>query len=234
MSPEPDRSFDELDELASPQSLAWALGGVALGATLALVVLPDVVPALVVSLSAPQPKTWWYLSRATGLVSYALLSVSMLLGLLLSTKFAKAWPGSAAAFTLHEHASVLGLAFALFHAIVLLGDRHTPFTVVELALPFGAAYRPFVIGMGQLALYGTALLVGSFYVRKRLGQRAWRLLHFGSFAVFVLALSHGLVVGTDRGVMLAGIVPVAAVVFFGSYRALLHLLGGGLAGARAS
>jgi predicted ferric reductase len=219
------RTMTELDELGSPQTIAWALGGVAVGAALALVVLPDVTPALAASLSSAQPRTWWYLSRASGLVSYALLSASMLLGLLLSTRFARAWPGNAAAFALHEHASVLGLAFGLFHALVLLGDRHTPFSAVELVLPFGAAYRPLALGLGQLALYGTALLVFSFYVRKRIGQRAWRVLHFGSFVVFVLALSHGLAAGTDRGVMLVGIVPVAAVLFFGCYRALATLLG---------
>jgi predicted ferric reductase len=216
----------DLDDLASPHILVWTLGGVAAGVALAFVVLPEVAPLLAASLAGPQPRTWWYLARASGLVSYALLAASVLLGLLLSTRFAKEWPGSATAFTLHEHASVLGVAFALFHAVMLLGDRHTPFTVAEVLLPFGAAYRPFAVGLGQLALYGTTLLVASFYVRKRIGQRTWRLVHFGSFAAFVLALSHGLAVGTDRAAMLLGVVPAAGVLFFVIYRALWHVLGG--------
>ncbi len=223
------QTLDDLDDWASPQSILWAIGGVAVGALLALVVLPDVAPALAASLSGPQPKTWWYLSRASGLVAYALLSASMLLGLLLSTRFAKTWPGNATAFALHEHASVLGLAFALFHAIVLLGDRHTTFTAAELLLPFGAAYRPLALGLGQLALYGMAILVGSFYVRKRIGQRGWRLIHFGSFAAFGLALLHGLVAGSDHRTMLVGLLPASVVLFFGIYRTLAHALGAELA-----
>lgn len=214
----------ELDDLASPRTIGWMLGGVAIGTTLALVVLPYLAPALSVSLSSAQPRTWWYLSRTSGLVAYALMALSMILGLLLSTRFAKDWPGSATAFSLHEHTSMLGLSFALFHALVLLGDRHTPFTAAELVLPFGAAYQPFALGLGQLAFYGTVLLVGSFYVRKRIGQRTWRALHFGSFVVFALALSHGLMAGTDHGLMVAGIVPVASVLLFGFYRLLAHLL----------
>jgi len=223
MTRAPAQNLDELDDLASPRTLAWALVGVAVGSGLALFALPALAPALARSLAAPQPKTWWFLSRASGLVSYALFSASMLLGLLLSTRFAKRWPGSAAAFALHEHTSVLALAFALFHAIVLLGDRTTSFTALGLLLPFGAAYRPQALGLGQLALYGAALLVGSFHVKKHIGQRTWRLLHFVSFLVFVLALAHGLAVGTDRAAMFLGILPVAAVVFFATYRALARL-----------
>jgi predicted ferric reductase len=215
---------DRFDDLASPVSLAWAFGGAAAGALVALVLLPDVAPALAASLSAPQPKLWWHLSRTSGLVSYALLTVSTLLGLLLSTKFAKSWPGASAAFSLHEHASILGLALGCFHAVVLLGDRHTPFTLAELLIPFGAAYRPAAVGLGQLTLYGTALLVSTFYVRKRIGQRVWRLIHFASFGVFAAALGHALAAGTDRLLVLVGIAPAAAALFFAVYRALVRLL----------
>lgn len=209
----PASRTDDLDDLASPQTIAWALGGVFVGVTLALVVLPDVVPALARALSAPQPRIWWHLSRASGLVAYGLLEASMLLGLLLSTRFAKTWPGTATAFALHEHASILGLAFATFHALVLLGDQHTPFALVEVALPFGAAHRPLAVGAGQLAVYGSALLVGSFYVKKRIGQSAWRLVHFASFLVFALTLAHAVAAGTDRGVVLVGSIPVVALIF---------------------
>lgn len=232
--PHPRRGADELDDLASPGIVAWALGGAAVGTALALVVLPAVADAVAASMSAPQPKTWWYLSRASGLVSYALLSASMVLGLLLSSRLAKAWPGAAQAFTLHEHASALGLAFALFHAIVLLGDRYASFTLAQIVLPFGAAYRPIAVGAGQLALYGTALLVGSFYVRRRIGQRAWRWIHFASFVTFALALWHGLGAGTDRALMIAAAATAAIVLFLTIDRVLVRLLGSADAGARTS
>jgi predicted ferric reductase len=212
--------LDELAELSSPAGLAWALAGALAGAALALVVLPEVAPTLSRSLTSAQPRAWWYLSRASALVAYAALSASTLLGLLLSTRFARRWPGNATAFSLHEHASVLGLALAVFHALVLLGDRHTPFALGEVLLPFGAAYRPVALGLGQLALYGTALLVASFHLRARLGQRAWRLLHFVSFAAYALALAHALAAGTDRVALVVGLVPAAAVVVFTLHRLL--------------
>jgi predicted ferric reductase len=219
------RDVGDWDDLGSPQNVLWAFGGVALGGALALLILPELAPALAASLAGPQPKTWWYLSRASGLVSYALFATSMLLGLLLSTRFAKEWPGNATVFALHEHASILGLAFALLHALSLLGDRYAPFTVAALIVPFGGAYRPVAVGLGQLAFYGAAPLVVSFYVRRRIGQRTWRLIHFGTFAVFALALSHGLAAGSDRTLMLVGFVPAGVVVFFTAYRVLWHVFG---------
>ena len=71
-----------------------------------------------------------------------------------------------------------------------------------------------------------ALVAGTFYVRKRIGRRAWRLIHFGSFAVFALALLHGLGASSDRTVMVAGIVPALLILFFGIYRTLAHLASG--------
>jgi len=49
-------------------------------------------------------------------------------------------------------------------------------------------------------------------LRKRIGQRGWRRLHYATFAAFVLALGHALTAGTDlRG--LGG--PVLAVLAAG-------------------
>jgi len=67
-------------------------------------------------------------------------------------------------------------------------------------LPFASAsYRPVWVGLGQIGLYLLALVTLSFYVRRWIGARTWRLLHFLSFAVFALALAHGLFSGTDSG-----------------------------------
>ena len=41
------------------------------------------------------------------------------------------------------------------------------------------------------------MLALSFRLRKRIGQRGWRRLHYASFAAFVLALGHALTAGTD-------------------------------------
>ena len=88
----------------------------------------------------------------------------------------RAAPGGPTAVDLHQYCGLLGLGFALFHALVLLGDRYVGYTPPQLLVPFASLpYRPLAVGLGQIALY-LGLLVGlSFYVRQHIGFRAWRL-----------------------------------------------------------
>jgi DMSO/TMAO reductase YedYZ heme-binding membrane subunit len=37
----------------------------------------------------------------------------------------------------------------------------------------------------------------SFYIRSSIGQKTWRILHFLSFAMYIMGLLHGLFSGTD-------------------------------------
>jgi predicted ferric reductase len=140
----------------------------------------------------------WYLSRASAFVAYVLLWWSMVLGLSMTNRLARLWPGGPVAGDLHEHASLLGLAFAVLHALVLLGDQYIGYTLPQVLIPFASAnYEPVWVGVGQISLYLMVLVTFSFYVRRWIGARAWRALHYLSFVVFVLALVHGVFSGTD-------------------------------------
>ena len=37
----------------------------------------------------------------------------------------------------------------------------------------------------------------SFYVKRFIGQKAWRSLHFGAFGMFVASTAHGVMAGSD-------------------------------------
>ncbi|MFN8423771.1 MAG: hypothetical protein U0470_10465 [Anaerolineae bacterium] len=79
---------------------------------------------------------------------------------------ARLWPGGPTAFDLHQHVSLLSLAFAVFHALILLGDRYIDYTLATVLVPFASRdYRPIGVGLGQLAFYPLAVVGLSFYVR---------------------------------------------------------------------
>lgn len=88
----------------------------------------------------------------------------------------------------------------MFHAVILLGDRYTNATVAQILVPFAyQSYRPGWVGVGQISLYLMLLITASFWLKRWIGRRAWRLIHFLSFVLFALALVHGIWSGTDTG-----------------------------------
>ncbi|MBI3362534.1 MAG: ferric reductase-like transmembrane domain-containing protein [Chloroflexi bacterium] len=194
-------SNEELDSLPPAMalhSLLLMLMAVALGAFAAAIALPAWLPGLSASLLGSAPKAYWYLSRSSAFIAYILLWLSMALGLIITNKMARVWPGGPTAFDLHQHASLLGLAFALFHGLILMGDKYINYTLRQVLLPFASVdYRPLWVGVGQIGFYLLALVGLSFYARRQMGNRLWRLIHYLSFAVFALALLHGLMSGTD-------------------------------------
>jgi predicted ferric reductase len=172
--------------------------GVILGLLLLFQLLPSILPGLAASLVGPAPKAFWYLSRATAISSYMLLWVSMLLGVTMTGKLAQNASTKAGIFEMHKFTSIMGLFFAAFHALILLGDQFLHFTLASILLPFSATvYRPLWVGLGQLGFYLWVIIVFSYYLRKQISRKGWRLVHYASFACFLLALIHSITSGTD-------------------------------------
>lgn len=75
--------------------------------------------------------------------------------------------------------------------------RFVPFSLSQLLVPGTAAYRPLAVAFGVVAAELLAALAVTNHYRKRLPHRLWRRLHMLNFAVWGLALVHGLTAGTD-------------------------------------
>lgn len=207
----------------------WALLAIILAAIAGFFIIPIVIPALIQTLSGPTPQAYWYISRASAFVAYILIWISMLAGLSITSKAGRRWPGLPSSFELHRYTSLLGLGFAALHALVLLGDQYMSYSLGQLLVPFLAgSYKTQWIGLGQVAIYALGVVAFSFYIRNRLGVRAWRLIHSLSFALFLMTLVHGLQSGTDSGNWWASTLywGSAATVLLGSiYRVLAARIG---------
>ena len=143
--------------------------------------------------------TFWILARASGLLAYALLTTSLLAGLVLKARPFGAALRPATVTDLHRFLALLGLGAVTLHGAALLLDRAVPFTVAQLLVPGLAPYRPLWTGLGVLAAELMLVVYASFAVRRRIGSRNWRRLHWAAYLVFALATVHGLTSGTDSG-----------------------------------
>ena len=168
-----------------------SLSGIA--ATVALLLV-----SLGLSGMAPETKSFWFLSRASGMVAYLLLWLSVMAGLLISSR-ASSVVSPKLALEVHQMTSGTALAFAAFHGLVLTGDRFINLSLLELLLPLSSSYKPVWMAAGQIALILSAAVLASSSMRKSLGNKVWRALHYSAFFAYWLALAHALVLGSDTG-----------------------------------
>ncbi len=193
-----------------------------LGIALSAVTLPWILPGVVQSIAGADIKAFWYLSRSMAIISYLLIWLSVVWGLLMTTKLSRIWPGHVTTADLHKYISILGLGLAALHGFLLLGDKYMNMSLAQLFVPFTVqAYRPGWVGLGQIALYLLALIIVSFYIRQFLGQKLWRATHFLSFLTFFAVLIHGLAAGSDTmtpGMFFAYYLTGTVVVFLTFFR----------------
>ena len=141
----------------------------------------------------------WLLSRVTGMTAFIALSLDVIVGLLVSSRAGDRWLPRAHTIDLHGWLSPIGLALVLGHAVVLLADRYIRFDLIDVVVPFASSYRPFAVGLGVIAAYLAVVVHASFGLRKRIGVKTWRRLHYISFVAFVAAAAHAILAGSDSG-----------------------------------
>ena len=165
----------------------------------------------------------WYVVRAAGLVAFAALTLSVWLGLATSTRLLgpkrlKSLVGW------HQTLAWTGLSMLALHAGALLVDPTLHFGLPSLLVPFAAPWRPAAVAAGVVGGWLMLVLATSFRLKKWIGQKGWRRLHYASFAAFVLALGHALTAGTDvhgvRGPILAAVAS-GPVIWLGLARVLM-------------
>ncbi|MDQ6745219.1 MAG: ferric reductase-like transmembrane domain-containing protein [Actinomycetota bacterium] len=144
------------------------------------------------------PTAYWYLARGTGAVSLLLFTMVMVLGLLgsLRVSVGPRWPRFALD-TLHRDVSLLAVALLVVHILTSVLDGFAPIALTDAVIPFGGTYRPLWLGLGALALDIMLALVITSLVRRRLGFRSWRAVHWLAYASWPVAVLHGLGTGTD-------------------------------------
>jgi hypothetical protein len=135
----------------------------------------------------------WELSRASAFVAFGCYTLSVTWGILVASRTLPA--PAKPEFDFHRFLSALGLTATTLHVTTVLIHHANG---VHWPALFYVGARPAAIA-GVSATWLIVLLPVSFALKRRgrLSARTWRRLHFLGYAVFVLALLHGLGAGTD-------------------------------------
>lgn len=143
------------------------------------------------------PQFWWYLTRASGIVAWLMLTCSVIWGILLSTK---AFPGSrnpAWLLALHRWLGGLTVSFLAIHLASLVADDYVSFGLADLAVPYASDWKPGAVALGVLGAWLLVAVELTSLAMRRLPRKFWRVVHLSSYVAFWLASMHAAFAGTD-------------------------------------
>ncbi len=160
----------------------------------------------------------WYVARASGIVAWALILLTIVWGLLLATKVLGRKPGPAWLLSLHRYLGALAVAFVGVHVGAIMLDSYTNFGVTDVLVPFTGSWHPLAVAWGIVGMYLLAAIEITSLLRHKLSNRAWHAVHLLSYFLFATTTVHMLTAGTDAKALMASSVAVllGVAITFGS------------------
>jgi predicted ferric reductase len=141
----------------------------------------------------------WALGRGTGITALAFLTISLVLGIVTrSGRPLFVLPRFAVA-KVHRFAALAATLLVVLHMALLFLDPYAQLRLVDFVVPFLGAYRPLWLGLGTLAFDLFAVVIATSALRHHLGVRVFRVVHWTTYALWPIAVAHGLGNGTDTG-----------------------------------
>ena len=170
---------------------------------------------------------FWYLSRGSGIVAAVLLALTLIWGLLLSTRLIERRGLPAWLTDLHRYLGGLTVIFIGVHMASLYFDSYSSYTLKELFVPFASpnhqGYKAWPVAYGVGALWALLVVEGTSLVMRKMPRKVWRGFHYLSYPVAVLVGLHAATVGTDMKsstLQLIGLGLAAVLTFLTIYRML--------------
>ncbi len=141
------------------------------------------------------------LSNYAGLTAVVLLTVNVLLGLVLSTRYrppSRWWPyGRRRIFDIHNWTAYTALGLVILHPVLLLFSSRAGFHVVDVIVPLRSPGQTLYNCFGAVAFYLLLFVIGTSYMRKRITYRLWKFFHYVSYATAALMFLHGIIIDPE-------------------------------------
>lgn len=143
--------------------------------------------------------TLWYVTRTAAVAAYIALALTAIIGIMRSIARQMGERISWVVDEAHQFVALLAAALVAVHLVTLLLDPFLTFSLTNLLVPGSQPYRVLAVNVGVFALYATALVLISSWLRRSVSYGVWRALHYLSFVAFALVTAHGLLAGSDNG-----------------------------------
>ena len=131
-------------------------------------------------------------SQITGLISLVLLTAVVMLGVLVNRQGRLPGLSAFAGLSLHRFTSLLAVGFLALHILTAVAEPLAGVGLAAAIIPFVAADKPFWLGLGTVSFDLMAALIVTSLLRRHIGRRCWRAVHWLAYACWPAALAHSI------------------------------------------
>ena len=164
------------------------------------------------------PQFWWYVTRASAMIAWVVLVISVIWGILLSTRIFRKFDNPAWLLDLHRWLSGIAVSMTALHMFSLYMDSYAPFSIQDLFIPFHSTYTKFPqlgglpVALGVICAYLLIAVQSTSLIMRLLPRKFWKGIHYTSYVVVLLVSFHAGWTGTDTRAWLYRIVAIALIM----------------------
>jgi sulfoxide reductase heme-binding subunit YedZ len=168
---------------------------------------------------------FWYISRATGIVAFLLLTAVFVLGIAVRGKSRLPGLPRFATADLHRNISLLAVVFVAVHVLTAVLDSYVHIPLLAAVVPFSSGYERLWLGIGAVSLDLMLAMIVTSLLRARLNRVLWRAVHLTAYLCWPVALVHSVFSSEDLRqfpmmfIALASVVLIIAAVAWRVVRA---------------
>ena len=136
-------------------------------------------------------------SSSIGLAAMYLITLNILLGLLISTRYnpMRQWPHRRInIFKIHNWNAYVALGVAFLHPATLLLSRTAGFKILDVIWPLNSPGQTRYNVLGAATFYLLVFVVVTSYFRTQLGHKRWKPLHYATYATAATLFIHGILI----------------------------------------
>jgi sulfoxide reductase heme-binding subunit YedZ len=137
-------------------------------------------------------------SAVAGVIAMVLLTLSVVLGVGISRRPRPHRVPRAVVWTAHQNLSLLAAAFLAVHIVTAVAGQFGGVGLVSVLVPFAASTGRVWMGLGTIGADLMIALIVTSLLRRRIGRRWWRAVHWLAYVCWPVALIHSAALSPDR------------------------------------
>ncbi|NNC11305.1 iron reductase [Planctomonas sp. JC2975] len=162
----------------------------------------------------------WAFGRISGILALALFTLTVILGILTRSGRPLIGMPRFSVTLVHRNVALLASAFLVLHVGTLMFDSYAHLNLADVVVPFFGSFKPFWQGLGTVAFDLVIAIVITGLLRRVIGQRTFRFVHWFTYAMWPIAVAHAIGNGTNgtdawflAGSAIACLLVAAAVIW---------------------